>query len=107
MKAAYLENDRIRVGELTDPVPGKGQALVRTHRCGLCASDAHFLTAGHHMVAKSKEFGGPYAGVDLSKPIVMGHEYRRRDRRLRPGQPPAAESRDQGDLRADHATGRT
>jgi threonine dehydrogenase-like Zn-dependent dehydrogenase len=75
MKAAYLENDRIHVGDLPDPVPDKGQVLVRTHRCGLCASDAHFLSSGHQVVARSKEFGGPYADVDLAKRIVMGHEY--------------------------------
>ncbi len=56
-------------------MPEKGQVLVRTHRCGLCASDAHFMCSGPNMVAKSKEFGGPYAGVDLGKPIVMGHEF--------------------------------
>ena len=72
MKAAYLENDQIRVGDQRDPVPDKGQVLVRTHRCGLCASDAHFLAAGNQLVARSKEFGGPYASVDLSKRIVMG-----------------------------------
>ena len=43
MRAAYLENDRIRVGHFPDPVPSQGQALVRTHRCGLCASDAQFV----------------------------------------------------------------
>jgi threonine dehydrogenase-like Zn-dependent dehydrogenase len=75
MKAAYLENNQIHVGDLPDPTPDKGQVLVRTHRCGLCASDVHFLVSGHNMVAKSKEFGGPYAGVDLSKRIVMGHEF--------------------------------
>ena len=40
MKAAYLQNNLIQVGEVPDPVPAKGQALVRTHSCGLCASDA-------------------------------------------------------------------
>jgi threonine dehydrogenase-like Zn-dependent dehydrogenase len=75
MKAAYLENGRIAVGDMPEPVPEKGQALVRTQRCGLCASDAHFLCSGHHVVERSKEYGGPYAGVDLSKPIVMGHEF--------------------------------
>jgi len=75
MKAAYLERDAIHVGVLPDPVPAKGQALVRTHRCGLCASDAHFLCSGHTIVEKSKAYGGPYASVDLGKRIVMGHEY--------------------------------
>lgn len=75
MKAAYLEHGEIHVGDMPDPQPAKGQVLVRTHRCGLCASDAHFLCSGHTVVAKSQEFGGPYASVDLSKRIVMGHEY--------------------------------
>jgi threonine dehydrogenase-like Zn-dependent dehydrogenase len=75
MKAAYLDSGLIHVGDLPDPIPTKGQVLVRTHRCGLCASDAHFLSSGHNMVAMSKEFGGSYSNVDLSKRIVMGHEF--------------------------------
>jgi threonine dehydrogenase-like Zn-dependent dehydrogenase len=75
MKAAYLQDHRIHVGEVPDPVPSKGQALVRTHRCGLCASDAHFLEAGDAVVEMSRKFGGPYAKLDLKRAIVMGHEY--------------------------------
>ena len=75
MRAAILERGEIHVGELPDPSPIKGQVLVRTHRCALCASDAHFLTSGATIVERSKAYGGPYAGADLSKPIVMGHEY--------------------------------
>jgi 2-desacetyl-2-hydroxyethyl bacteriochlorophyllide A dehydrogenase len=75
VKAAYLQKNRIHVGEVPDPVPAKGQALVRTHSCGLCASDLHFLHSGEKVVAMSKQFGGPYAHVDLSKPFVPGHEY--------------------------------
>lgn len=75
MKAAILENGAIHVGQAPDPTPEKGQVLVRTHRCALCASDAHFLCSGAEVVAKSRENGGPYANVDLSKPIVMGHEF--------------------------------
>lgn len=75
MRAAILEQGRIHVGNFPDPTPGQGQAVVRTHRCALCASDAHFLTSGHTIVERSQKNNGPYAGVDLSKPIVMGHEY--------------------------------
>ena len=39
MKAAILESGRIHVGDFPDPIPTTGQALVRTHRCALCASD--------------------------------------------------------------------
>ena len=75
MKAAYILNGEVQVGEMPDPVPGNGQALVRTHSCGLCASDAHFLHAGQHVVDLSREHGGPYAGLELSRPFVPGHEY--------------------------------
>ena len=75
MKAAYIQNGAVHVGEMPDPVPGKGQALVRTHSCGMCASEQHFLHAGQNVIDLSKQFGGPYAGLDLSRPFVPGHEY--------------------------------
>jgi len=75
MKAAYLQNHRIHVGELPDPVPGKGQALVRTCRCGLCASDAHFVHLGDKVIEHSRRYGGPYSNLDLTRVIVPGHEY--------------------------------
>lgn len=75
MQAAILDNGRMHVGDFPDPTPETGQVVVRTHRCALCASDAHFLKSGHTIVERSQANNGPYAGVDLSKPIVMGHEY--------------------------------
>ena len=75
MKAAYDQNGEVRVGEMPDPVPGKGQALVRTHSCGLCASDAHFLHSGQHIIDLSRRLGGPYAALDFARPFVPGHEY--------------------------------
>jgi 2-desacetyl-2-hydroxyethyl bacteriochlorophyllide A dehydrogenase len=75
MKAAYVQDGTVHVGEMADPVPGKGQALVRTHRCGMCASDSHFLHAGQNIIDLSRKFGGPYAALDLERPFVPGHEY--------------------------------
>lgn len=75
MKAAFIRGGTVHVGELPDPIPGTGQALVRTHRCGLCASDAHFLQAGQHVIDLSREHGGAYASLDMSRPFVPGHEY--------------------------------
>ena len=75
MKAAYIQNGAVHVGTMPDPVPAKGQALVRTHSCGMCASEAHFLHAGQNVIDLSKQFGGAYAGLDMSKPFVPGHEY--------------------------------
>lgn len=75
MKAAYLQNNRIHVGEVPDPIPQQGQALVRTHSCGLCASDAHFVHLGAKVVEISRKFGGPYSDLKLDQVIVPGHEY--------------------------------
>ena len=35
MKAAFIQNGVVQVGEMPDPIPGTGQALVRTHSCGM------------------------------------------------------------------------
>jgi 2-desacetyl-2-hydroxyethyl bacteriochlorophyllide A dehydrogenase len=75
MKAAYVRDGAVHVGEVEEPVPSKGQALVRTHACGLCASDAHFLHSGQHVIDLSNQFGGAYAGLDMHRAFVPGHEY--------------------------------
>ena len=75
MKAAYIENGAVHVGEMPDPEPGEGQVLVRTHSCGMCASEAHFLHAGQNVIDLSRQLGGPYAALDFSRPFVPGHEY--------------------------------
>ena len=74
MKAAYLLNKKILVGQVADPIPGKGQALVKTFSCGLCASDLHVVHHGKRLIEMSIEFGGPF-NVELSKPVVLGHEF--------------------------------
>jgi len=74
MKAAYLINGKIEVGELPDPEPGPGQVLVRTHSCGMCASDLHLAHHGAALVEWSHQHDGPFS-VDLSSPLVPGHEF--------------------------------
>ncbi|MFT4025615.1 MAG: zinc-binding dehydrogenase [Novosphingobium sp.] len=75
MKAAFIQNGTVQVGEMPEPVPGLGQALVRTHSCGMCASEQHFLHSGQNVIDLSKQFGGAYAGLDMGRPFVPGHEY--------------------------------
>lgn len=75
MKAAYIQNGKVLVGEMPEPVPTQGQALVRTHSCGMCASEQHFLHAGQNVIDLSRKFGGPYAALDFARPFVPGHEY--------------------------------
>ena len=75
MKAAYIQNGQVLVGDVPEPVPGEGQALVRTHSCGLCDSEQHFLHSGKNVIELSRKHGGPYARLDFERPFVPGHEY--------------------------------
>ena len=75
MQAAYIQNGKVGVGTFDDPIPGAGQALVRTHACGMCASEAHFLHAGQNVIDLSNQHGGAYAGLDMARAFVPGHEY--------------------------------
>ncbi|WHO38869.1 zinc-binding dehydrogenase [Sphingobium sp. AP49] len=75
MKAAVIVNGAVRVSDVNEPVPAQGQALVRTHSCGMCASEQHFLHSGQNVIDLSRRFGGPYAGLDFGRPFVPGHEY--------------------------------
>src|SRR5271167_773551 len=74
MKAAYMLDRKIHVGELPDPTPSRGQVLVRTHSCGLCASDLHVLHHAERLIEWSRDNAGPF-NMDLRKPVVLGHEY--------------------------------
>ncbi len=74
MKAAYLLDGAIQTGNLPDPEPGPGQVLVRTHSCGMCASDLHLKLHGERLIEWSNANDGPFK-IDLSRPLVMGHEY--------------------------------
>jgi D-arabinose 1-dehydrogenase-like Zn-dependent alcohol dehydrogenase len=76
MKAAYIENGKVLVGEMPEPIPAQGQALVRTHSCGMCASEQHFLHARQNVIDLSRKHGGPYAALDFSRPFVPGQDWR-------------------------------
>lgn len=47
MKAArwYGRKD-IRVGEVSEPSPGKGQLKIKVEWCGICGTDLHEYEAG-------------------------------------------------------------
>jgi len=77
-----MRQGRLVVDDVADPRPEAGQMLVRTVACGICGSDLHFLRHGQAMVSMTEEMahapGGSGMGgapIDLSKDIVMGHEF--------------------------------
>ena len=74
MRAAIMRNSELVVDEMPDLTPGPGQVLVKTLACGICGSDLHALQHAHSMVELSNKAGSGF-GMDLSRDIVMGHEF--------------------------------
>ncbi len=58
-------------------MPQAGEVLVKTLSCGICGSDLHALHFLDRMADVSARMGGGGVGggMDLSKPMVMGHEF--------------------------------
>jgi D-arabinose 1-dehydrogenase-like Zn-dependent alcohol dehydrogenase len=54
MRAAVLREERLQVREIAIPTPGKGQILVRTHACAICASDIHFMEHPEQVMARTR-----------------------------------------------------
>ncbi len=82
MRACVMRQGRLVVDDAAEPRPETGQMLVRTLACGICGSDLHFLRHGETMVTMTDEMlpsmGAQAMGmapIDLSRDIVMGHEF--------------------------------
>ena len=82
MRACVMRGGRLVVDDTADPRPETGQMLVRILACGICGSDLHFLRHGEAMVAMTDamlpSMGSQAMGmapIDLSRDIVMGHEF--------------------------------
>ena len=72
MRATVMRDFGLVVDTLPDPVPGPGEVLVRTLACGICGSDLHALK---HARTFAQNMSGTSMGMDLSRDVVMGHEY--------------------------------
>jgi threonine dehydrogenase-like Zn-dependent dehydrogenase len=75
MRAAVMRAGRIVADEIAEPVPGPGQVLVKTLACGICGSDLHALKHGEQMARVSREIDAWAFVMDLSRDVVMGHEF--------------------------------
>ncbi len=82
MRACVMRQGRLVVDDTEDPRPETGQMLVRILACGICGSDLHFLAHGGTMVSMTNdmlpsmgEHAMGMAPIDLSRDIVMGHEF--------------------------------
>lgn len=74
MRAAIMRNGKLALDDMVIPEPGEGEVLVKTLACGICGSDLHTLKHGPEFVKQSRETGGSF-DMDLSKDVVMGHEF--------------------------------
>lgn len=74
MRAAIMRNQQLVVDDLPIPKPGPGEVLVKTLACGICGSDLHALRHGQQFVDTSNRTGTVF-DMDLSRDVVMGHEY--------------------------------
>lgn len=57
------------------PDPAEGEALVKVLACGICGSDLHFIRFGEDIVKGSMDSGNARFAPDLSRDIIMGHEF--------------------------------
>ena len=75
MRAAVMRQQRIVVDQMAVPVPGCGQALVKTLACGICGSDLYMLRHGPWLKAAADPGDRIMQGTDLDHDVVMGHEF--------------------------------
>lgn len=75
MRAVVMRKMELVVDEIDQPEPAEGEALVRVLACGICGSDLHFVRFGEEMVTASQAEGRGSFAPDLSRDIVMGHEF--------------------------------
>lgn len=74
MRAVVMRQKKLMVDKIADPVPGKGEVLVKTLACGICGSDLHALKHAERLVEGAKRTGAPFV-MDLGRDVVMGHEF--------------------------------
>ena len=74
MRAVVMRDRKLVVADVPVPEPGPGEVLVRTLACGVCGSDLHALKHADAFVATARRAGTPRV-MDLSRDVVMGHEF--------------------------------
>lgn len=73
MRAAVLRDQAFTIEDRPIPEPGPGEVLLKTRLCGICGSDLHQFKHAAEIDRLVRSMGAP--GQDLSKGMVLGHEY--------------------------------
>ena len=74
MKAVTMERGLLRKVEVDEPIPKKGEVLVKSIACGICGSDLHAAKHTEDFVKTSRESGGAFKLTTFS-PVILGHEF--------------------------------
>lgn len=74
MRAVVCQNETLRVTDVADPVPGRGQLLLKVERCGICGSDLHARVHSDELADMSAEVGAPTV-MRPDHAVVLGHEF--------------------------------
>ncbi len=82
MRAAVMQDWKLRLDEVPDPEPGPGQVLTKVLACGICGSDLHLLRHGEEARRLTEELAADEPPDPLrpimfepDAPMVMGHEF--------------------------------
>ena len=74
MQVVTMERGVLRKVEQPDPVPQRGEVLVKSIACGICGSDLHAARHTEDFVNTSREAGGAFK-LTTFNPVVLGHEF--------------------------------
>jgi threonine dehydrogenase-like Zn-dependent dehydrogenase len=74
MRAVLMQDSKLHVAEVAEPVPGPGEVLVDVLACGICGSDLHCASHGPEFNAATQAAAG-FELMDLGRPVVFGHEF--------------------------------
>lgn len=74
MRAVVLENGRLSPADIPEPVPAEGEVLVTVLACGICGTDLHCVRHGEEFDRSLREAHG-VVSFDLTRPVVLGHEF--------------------------------
>ena len=84
MKAAVYQGGGkpLAIARIADPTPGRGQVVIRVHRCGICGSDLHMAEShsfsfqpgdvpGHEFAGEVVALGPGADGVAMSDRVAV------------------------------------
>ena len=74
MQAVTMERGILRKVEVDEPIPKRGEVLVKSIACGICGSDLHAAKHTEDFVRTSRESGGAFKLTTFS-PVILGHEF--------------------------------